>query len=89
MYVIENDQDFKEANEKKADILVSSAILGFALTRHYQNQPCQIDYEYPNENDSHTWDELLKQKDKVSSIEGTLSLLKTISLAFYRHEKKT
>lgn len=89
MYIIENEERFKEANEKKADILVSSAILGFALTRHYQNQPCQLDHEHPNENDYKAWGDLLEQKDKVSSIEGTLSLLKTISLAFYRHEKKT
>ncbi|WP_444930669.1 hypothetical protein ACJJIF_02500 [Microbulbifer sp. SSSA002] len=65
----ESEKINNEENTIKADLIITSAILGFALTRHYQGQPCQFDYEHPEERKFNEWSEILSNKEAADNIE--------------------
>lgn len=62
-YILNDKTEFDSKNKITSDIIISSAILGFTLTRYYQNQPCQFDYEHPTEKSITEWEKLLSNKD--------------------------
>ena len=79
MYLISDRIDFKNKNNVKSDIIITCAILGFSLTRYYQNQPCQFDYEFPKKKDLIKWEKILSNKESVIKSEIIINIIRSIS----------
>ncbi|WP_163931628.1 hypothetical protein [Paraferrimonas sp. SM1919] len=43
----DNKQAYNKQVDLESDVIITSVIIGFILTRFYQNQPCQFDIEHP------------------------------------------
>lgn len=76
-------EDYDEIIQVESDTIVVAVIIGFVLTRFYQNQPCQFDIEHPTDKKINSAE---KQAEYLSEWQDFLNVLNALAEVIDRFE---